>query len=110
MTPGNKTRSRRLRKKLHIGEYKELGFEFEADLKSSLSPEQEESLADLFLSEVIEPNLLAFAGWVNGGYVARFGRGSVTEEQRQTIQTWLSNRPEYSAVRVGSLKDVWYPS
>ena len=110
MPPGNKNRSRRLQKKLHIGEFKELGFEFEAALKTPLSPAEEDALADLFLSEVIEPNLLAFAGWVNGGYVAYYGRGSVTEEQRLLIHTWLTNRPEYLKVQMGPLCDAWYPS
>lgn len=110
MLPGNKNRSRRLQKKLHIGEFKELGFEFEGSFRAPLSPEEEDSLVDLFLSEVIEPNFLAFAGWVNGGYVACYGRGSVTEEQRLLIHSWLTNRPEYLTVQVGPLCDAWYPS
>jgi uncharacterized protein YggL (DUF469 family) len=36
-----KRRSRRLRKKLHVGEFKEMGFEFETELERTMFPEAE---------------------------------------------------------------------
>lgn len=108
MTPPNKSRSRRLRKKLHVGEFKELGIEFTADLKGALSPEAEDRLIDAFLVEIIEPRNLALGGSVTGGFIARFGRGSVSEEDRTAIELWLRARPEYQSVQVSPLMDAWH--
>ncbi len=103
-----KRRSRRLRKKLHIHEFREMGFEYETELKRPLSPEAEDDLLHCFLSEIVEPRSLALGGVITEGFVAYFGRGSVTEDDRESIRAWLSNRPEIEAVRVGKLKDAWH--
>lgn len=108
MSTLNKRRSRRLRKKLHVGEFQEWGFEFEAHLKKSLSPEEESSLVDRFLSEVIEPRSLALGGWITGGFVSSFGRGSASDEDRKAVKNWFSARPEIEAIRVAGLVDAWY--
>ena len=49
--PSNKQRSRRLRKKMRVGEFQELGFEYELKLKQTLTPEQEEQKKRLGLVE-----------------------------------------------------------
>lgn len=108
MGPGNKRRSRRLRKKIHVGEFRELGFRFEAELKDGLSPEQVDALADALLDEVIEPRRLALGGWADGGFVAYFGRGSATDEDRHALESWMRQRAEYASVTVGPLLDAWY--
>ncbi len=41
-------------------------------------------------------------------YVARAGRGSVTEQERDAVLDWLRSRPEVREVRASGLKDVWY--
>lgn len=102
-----KCRSRRLRKKLHVGEFQEMGFEFKTELKRPLSQEAEYDLLDCFLSELVEPRSLALGGPITSGYIAYFGRGSVTENDRDSIRAWLSSRPEIESVQVGQLKDVW---
>lgn len=104
----NKRRSRRLQKKLHLGPFQELGFEFEAELKAALSPEAENALVDAFLADVVEPRSLAFGGWVSGGYLCCYGPGSLGEEDRSAVESWLKARPEYASVRVGALSDAWY--
>jgi uncharacterized protein YggL (DUF469 family) len=109
MPPSNKRRSRRLRKKLHVGEFKELGFEFEVVLKDTVPPGEEEALADLFLAEIVEPRHLAFGGWITGGFISCWGRGSVTEEDREAIRSWLLARAEIGEARVSPLVDAWYP-
>jgi len=108
MTPSNKRRSRRLRKKLHIGEFKEWGFEFEAELKSQMPPDEEESLVDRFLSDVIEARSLGLGGWITGGFVSAYGRGSANEEDREAVQHWLSACQEIRTVQVGPLIDAWH--
>ena len=108
MNPPNKRRSRRLRKKLHIGEFQEWGFEFAADLHSPLTPDEEESLMDRVLAEIIEKRSLGLGGGITGGFIAAWGRGSATDEDREAVQQWMSARPEWKAVRVGPLIDAWY--
>ncbi|GBG14955.1 oxygen-dependent coproporphyrinogen-III oxidase [Novimethylophilus kurashikiensis] len=103
-----KQRSRRLRKKLRVDEFQELGFELEVALNQGLTPEGVEALVDAFLAEVIEPRDLAFAGWATGGYVCKFSRGSATEEDRSAAAAWLKARPEVEAVRASELQDAWY--
>lgn len=103
-----KNRSRRLRKKLRIGEFQELGFTWEASFKAPLSPDQAEELVEALILEAIEPDDLAFGGWISGGVVTRSGRGSVSESQRLAVLSWLRARPEIAQVRVSELFDVWY--
>lgn len=103
-----KKRSRRLLKKLRIGEFQELGFEIEVKLTGSLIPEEQESLVGDLLSEVIEPRSLSFCGWLKGGFVAHRSRGSATEDDRESVRQWLLSRPEVESVVIGPLIDAWY--
>lgn len=108
LMPGKKTRSRRLRKKLRIGEFQKHGFEVEAKLAGHLKPEKEDSFIDAFLSEIIEPRSLIFGGGLNSGFVARGGRASATEDDRESVRSWLLSRPEVESVVIGPLVDAWH--
>jgi len=110
MNPTNKRRSRRLRKKLHIGEFKELGFAIAVDLKPSTTRDMEDSIVSAFLTEIVGPRSLVFGGWIGDGFITCRGRGSVTEADRAIILSWLVARPEVEAARVGPLIDTWYPA
>lgn len=101
-----KNRSRRLRKKLRVAEFQELGFSWEATFRMPLSPEQSEVLIDSMLSEVIEPEGLGFGGWASGGFVVGINRGSVSELQREAVLKWLRSRPEIDAVKASGLVDA----
>lgn len=103
----NKHHSRRLRKKLRLGEFQEWGFRFEADLRAR-SPDEEIALVDSLLAEVVEPRRLALGGWITRGFIVPFGRGSVTDDDRQAVQRWLQARPEIKTARVGPLIDAWH--
>lgn len=107
-----KRHNRRQRKKLHIGEFRELGFEVSADLARQLDDEQREALLDAFLSECIEANgMLAAAAvthYLDCYIVVSSARGSATEEQRERVRAWLAGRSEFSAVTVGPLTDAWH--
>lgn len=107
MSLSNKRRSRRLRKKLFAGEFIELGFEFEADLATPLTPEAEGELIGRFLTEAVEPRALDLGGWITSGFIAHSGRGSASEDDRAAIRAWLAAQPEISAVRVSPLMDAW---
>jgi uncharacterized protein YggL (DUF469 family) len=101
----SKRRSLRLRKKLHIGEFQELGFSFEAKIKKGTN---EDALIDAFLEGSIAPQRLSFGGWVTGGTVANAARGSVSPEARQNVLVWLKARPEVEAIKASELMDMWY--
>jgi uncharacterized protein YggL (DUF469 family) len=103
-------RSRRLRKKLHLDEFQELGFDVETELKAPLVGDAEEQLLIAFIEEVIEPRALIYGGGVDCGYVCKAGGGSATEEDRSAVKQWLESRSEFRAVTVRELSDAWYAS
>ena len=107
-----KRHNQRQRKKLHLGEFAELGFEVSADLTRELDERQRDVLIDAFLEECIEANGMLFGGGINkdlGGFIVPdAARGSATEEQRECVREWLLGRPEFSAVTVGPLVDAWH--
>lgn len=107
--PRNKRRSARLRKKLHIGEFQEFGFSFEAVLDESYSSEQIEQACDALLGEIVEPRGLGMGGWLSSAYFQKMGRGSATDEDREALRAWLEARPEIRSVCIGPLTDGWYP-
>ena len=105
---------KRLRKKLHVGEFQELGFEVRFQVADNRSHDAFDAVADAFISQAIEAHRLVCGG---GGknpewsvFVTRDARGSVTEEHRQAIARWLAARPEVNAVQIGPLVDAWYPT
>lgn len=107
MSSPNKLRTRRLRKKLRLGEFQEFGFKFETALNAH-SPADESALLDSFLAELIEPRSLAMGGWITQGFIVPFGRGSATEEDCRAVQHWLQARPEIKTARTGPLIDAWH--
>ncbi len=102
---------KRLRKKLYVGEFKELGFEIAVDLVEGMNEEQLDEFISIFGEEALDKNDLDFEG--GGSTLALFGliilnkRGSVSEEQRSSIETWLKERSEVKSVIVGELVDAW---
>lgn len=42
------------------------------------------------------------------GFVTHIGRGTVTEEQRQSVIDWLESRPDVANITAGPLRDAWY--
>jgi uncharacterized protein YggL (DUF469 family) len=105
---------KRLRKKLHVGEFQELGFEVYFRVADNLSYDAFDAVVDTFISQAIEAHgLLCGGGGTNpewSVFVTPQGRGSATEEHRQAIAAWLAARPEVSTVQIGPLVDAWYPA
>jgi len=103
----------RQRKKLRLGEFKELGFDVTAKLAKELNQDERTAFINALISAVDEMGLL-FGGGFNGGFegflVVDVLRGSVTEEQRASFKKWLEGRSELKDVEVGPLKDAWYSS
>ena len=103
----NKRRSRRLRKKLRIGEFNEEGFEINFKFKAGLTSEDQLDILMKFVTEAIESRGLSFGGGENG-FVTRTGRGSTTEEDRQAVNSWLLSCISIEQVPVNANEDVWY--
>ncbi|WP_428504792.1 50S ribosome-binding protein YggL [Roseateles sp.] len=106
--PQARHRSRRLRKKLRIGEFRELGFSVKVEFKRELSREESLSLTFDFLAQVIDPRGLAYGGFWDDSYLSTMRPGSVTEVDREAITTWLLSRSEVSAVVTGEYTDSWH--
>ncbi|MTD28240.1 YggL family protein [Erwinia sorbitola] len=103
-------RSRRLRKKMHIDEFQELGFSVGFTFPEGTSEETIDSTVDALINEVIAPNGLAFDG---SGYLQWEGLiclqkiGKCTDEHRQLVGDWLKAR-KLNDVKVTELFDVWW--
>lgn len=107
-TQNNKNRSRRLRKKLYVGEFKEMGFEIKTHFKVAPTKETHWKILDRFLSEAVESRTLIFGGGIDNGFISYSGRGSASQEDREAIRVWLTNCPELEDVQIGELIDAWY--
>jgi uncharacterized protein YggL (DUF469 family) len=105
--PPARRRSKRLQKKLRIGEFKEHGFAVSFRLSESLSPKARDDFWSLLIGELIEKRGLAFGGGEEG-FITKFGRGSATEEDRAAVSAWLKEQPGVERVVVGALEDAWY--
>ena len=79
----DKCRTRRLRKKLRVDEFQELGFEVSFELRDGLDEAQIDQFWDEFIVQSSEKNGLAFGGSTNG-FVSAFGRGS-TEQNSGSV-------------------------
>ncbi|MHC5351939.1 YggL 50S ribosome-binding family protein [Metapseudomonas furukawaii] len=103
-------RSRRLRKKLCVDEFQELGFEITLSYKEGLDAEAVSVFFERFIEQAIEGNGLGFIGSEDYGFVCLGKRGSVTAEQRAQVEAWLGQgQPELAGYTVSPLIDVWYP-
>ena len=102
-------RSRRLRKKLCVDEFQELGFELNLEFKEDLSEEAIDAFLDAFLAEAMDANGLDYVGGDDFGLVCLAKRGSVNEEQRAAVEAWLKGRDELEKFELSPLQDVWYP-
>ncbi|WP_354625590.1 50S ribosome-binding protein YggL [Psychromonas sp. MME2] len=104
-------RSKRLRKKLYLDEYKVLGFEVSFQLS-----EIDENTFDLFFTEIMDfvesRNLIM--GGAGGGetfniFISPYSRyASATEDDRSTFTNWLAERNFIKNVIVGELIDAYY--
>jgi uncharacterized protein YggL (DUF469 family) len=109
IVPMATNRSQRLRKKLCVDEFQELGFELNLDFKEDLSEEAIDAFLEAFLKEAMEANGLGYVGGDDYGLVCLIKRGSVSAEQRAAVEAWLKGRTELTSVEVSPLLDVWYP-
>ncbi|WP_270488374.1 50S ribosome-binding protein YggL [Butyricimonas synergistica] len=102
---------KRLRKKLHKGEFKELGFSFDAKFKTDTDLKIVEEWLQELAVLLHERGLEMGGGWnsdVCVGFITR-ERGSVTPEERDVLKKWFGEHDQHlDNVNVGELKDAWY--
>ncbi|MCY1408240.1 hypothetical protein D3C76_455610 [compost metagenome] len=102
-------RSRRLRKKLCVDEFQELGFELSFQFKEGLADGTAEAFLQRFEAAILVPSELSYAGCDEFGFVCLARRGSVSEEQRVLVDSWLKQQPELEIYTISPLMDAWYP-
>lgn len=107
----NKPRNRRLRKKLRLAEFQELGLEVEATFRDPC-PDTE-----IFLDEwisFVESNDWSFGGGTSPlsfkGFLthSHSGPGSLCDADRVLVTNWLSQHPDCKAIKVSELQDAWH--
>lgn len=101
---------RRLRKKKHLGEFTELGFEVGADLTPDLDYAGFDAFLDRLI-DVVEARGLAFGGGGRpedfGGFVTQLRRGSATEADREALTAFFAGDSAVVRHGVGALVDAW---
>lgn len=105
-----KNRTRRLRKKLRVDEFQELGFDVAWQLPSDFDDQAIDGFIEKFFAEVIQPNGLGFGGegdtlW--HGLICTQKLGKCTDKNRKAVETWLADNGA-SSVAVSELYDVWW--
>lgn len=105
-----KNRSQRLRKKLRVDEFQELGFDVAWKFADDTDSDAIDTFLNRFFDEVIEPNELGFGGegdhlW--HGLICTQQIGKCTEEHRSVVEKWLTDNGA-TTVSVSELYDVWW--
>ena len=99
--------NKRLRKKLHKGEFQQLGFEVNWKFKSGIDIDEE---FDNFI-EFLESLKCGTSGFYSEEICDQFircGRKGTAEQAKNKIEEWLRNNKEIDQLVIGSLKDIWY--
>ena len=103
---------KRLRKKLRLGEFQELGFEIRFVLRDEVFAQAHDQFLDEFIEDAIEANTLLVGGCggnpADGFVVAMGNRESATIEQREAVLAWLSADDRVIESDAGPLVDAWH--
>ena len=101
---------RRLRKKLHRGEFQELGFSIRFAMGPGLSAAARDRVILEFIGEIEAAGLQFGGGGAEGfaGFAARGDRGLLSEDQRTRIRDWLAGHPEIVTSQVGPRVDAYH--
>ena len=102
-------RSRRLRKKLCVDEFQELGCELQLQYREDADEAARDAFILAFHNECLIPQGLLFIGCNEFGLVCLMQRGSVSSEQRAAVEQWLASRSDLASFSLGALQDAWYP-
>lgn len=104
---------KRLRKKFHKGEFKEVGFEISFIIDNNISEADFDKFLDNFI-DIVEVNDLCFSGggskdnW--SGIISKEKKYLCTDESDKLyILNWLKTRKELVEPKIGKDIDLWYP-
>lgn len=102
---------KRLRKKLHRGEFQEFGFQISWKFTPALvAPEDGQFFGALI--EMVEAAGLSFGGGGSGeegsGFICLAKRGSASDKDRAGVQDWFDELGPKVSVKIGSLEDAWH--
>lgn len=109
-----KRMSPRLRKKLRVGEFRELGFSLKASIDAGLDVTAQDNLLDDWLGEV-DRHDVSFGGQFDTrgameGVVFPLAGNLVTDTIRRGLLDWLKARPEVKDLQASGLFDIWHES
>lgn len=104
--------NRRQRKKMHLGEFQEMGFMVSAKLAGEHSEADSDVLLHSFIEQAVEANGLAFGGGMgdafNGFVVSGKAYGKVEQHHRELVRAWLDGQSKLKEIEIGELRDAWY--
>lgn len=102
--------NRRLRKKLHLGEFQELGFSVNWAFAEGTSKEKINEVVDRFIKDGVEANGLLFEGYglLNWeGIICLREIGHCTAEHQQMISKWLE-KEGLQDIKISEIYDIWW--
>ena len=85
---------KRLRKKLHKGEFQEFGFDINIQFQESFSNKEADKLLDDFIQTIEKQGLMfggAFGTPAVEGFIAA-EKGSVTEAHKMAVEDWITSK------------------
>lgn len=100
-----RTRNRRLRKKLHLGEFVEKGFE----ITFNLNPEVSEMDFHGSLTEVLYPSRMAYSCEDAGRMFIFRPFCTLEDKDRTLVAAWLMKQDYLVSTNVGDLVSAWHP-
>ncbi len=98
---------KRLRKKLRLREFQEMGFSVKFELADLGGDDAYFAFSDRLI-DVVKANNLMMGGVITDFFVQTNSRRSATETNREAIEAWLWQQPEVFAIDVSPLVDAWH--
>jgi len=102
---------RRLRKKLHLGEFQQFGFEVSVNFKKGTGEIQFDKFWHDFISEIEKNGLVCGGGGDYNSWqvfvTSERKFDSPTSRDKERIRIWLENCFEVENCKVGELLDAW---
>lgn len=103
--------NRRQRKKYHLGEFQEMGFQLRWTYHTLLNEPEVYSFFDQFLPMIEARNMGCCCGLApegGDGFVAKLGRGTDCSGDRIAVLEWLRAHPAVAGADADELVDNWY--
>jgi hypothetical protein len=105
---------RRLRKKFHLGEFQQFGFEVLVNFKEGTDDIQFDKFWHDFIAEIENNRLMCGGGGDYNSWqvfvTSQRKYASPTTEKRDKIKIWLEKRDEVINYIVGNFPDAWNDS